>query len=361
MRHQTYEEAARDYLAKFRDLMQQPLDVNAVTGQGEMPVEFLVKRAEEIGGISTKMIALARAYFDSADPAVREGISGHFVDQASVELLLGTELMQRTEARENGPAPLAAQRATQNAALREAISAAEKSTSIPVTRGLPASISYRTTESANPDEAAIELISAVISTSTGISRRVQELGAEIAFDLVQRTEWDEITRGTGLSDGEIVEFWADAPNPAGKLVVNVYQKIAALLDRGMETEVREKTGKWLYQIKQGHDIRCFDLLLPKPDAQGAIQNSIQRSGAAREIINQTSDLIKTVSDRFITLIARMRKLEDAIRLSKSVRLPQWSLTVVALQTTLLSALVFTGRQYVDGRVLGILRDRGFGS
>lgn len=319
--HQTYEEAARDYLAKFSNLMQQPLDVNAVTGQGEMPAEFLAKRAKEIARISTNMIRLANAYFDSADPAVREGITGHFVDQASVELLLGTELMQRTEARGTGPTLLAAERATQNAALREAISAAERSTSVPVAHGLPASVSYRSTESADPDEAAVELTSAVISTSTGISRRVQELGAEIAFDLVRRTGWDEVTRGACLSDGDIAGFWADALNPAGELALNAYRKIAALLDKSVEANVRETVTKWLDQVKQDNEAKSLDVLIPKSSPQGAIQSSIQRSGAAREIINQTSDQIKAVSDRFITLIGRMRKLEDALRLSRVVIFP----------------------------------------
>ena len=269
--HQTYEEAAWDYLAKFSNLMQQPLDVNAVTGQGEMPAEFLAKRAKEIAGISTNMIRLASAYFDSADQAVREGISGHFVDQASLELLLGTELMQRTEARETGPMPLAAERATQNAALREAISAAERSTSIPVTHGLPASVSYRSTESANPDEAAVELTSAVISTSAGISRRVQELGAEIAFDLVQRTEWDEVTRGIRLSEGDIVGLWTDALNPAGKLALSAYRKIAALLDKSVEAEVRE-TGKKQCTRQQFYDEiswrnPCFAVAAPPAQYQ----------------------------------------------------------------------------------------------
>jgi hypothetical protein len=359
MMHQTYEEAARDYLAKFSDLMQQPLDVNAATGQGEMPAELLLKRAEEIAGISTSMIGLARVYFDSTDPAVREGISGHFVDQASVELLLGTELMQRTEARETGPTPLAAERATQNAALREAISAAEKSTSIPVAQGLPAGVSYRITESANSDEAAVELSSAVISTASGISRRVQELASEIAFDLVQRTEWDDVTRGVRLSDGEIVQFWTGTVNPAGKLALNAYRKIAVLLDKSVDAEVRETVGRWLHQIRQSNETRSLDILLQKSYPQGSIQNSIQRCGAAREIINRTSDLIKTVSDRFITLIGRMRKLEDAVRLSKRVNLPQWSLTMVALQVTLLYALLCMGRQYVHERVQGILQERGF--
>lgn len=359
MTHQTYEEAARNYLAQFSELMQQPLDVNAITGQGEMPAEFLAKRAGEIARISTSMLGLASSYFNSADPAVKDGISGHFVDQASAELLLGTEWMQRTGAREIAPAPLAAERATHSAALRESISAAEKSTSIPVAQGLPASVSYRITESANPDEAAIELTAAVTSAASGISSRVQELGSEIAFDLVQRTEWDEVARGAGLSDRDIVGFCTDALNPAGKLVLTAYRKISALLEGDKQAEMREAVGKWLHQIKQNHEIRFSDVLLQKACPQGSIQNSIQQSGAAREIINQTSDLIKTLPDRFIVLVARMRKLEDAIRLSKVVRLPQWSVTIVALQVTLLSALICTGRQYQHERVQGILRDRGF--
>jgi hypothetical protein len=359
MSQQTYEEAARDYLAIFSDLTQQPLDVDSVTGQGEMPSEFLLKRADEIAGISASMIPLGRAYFDSADPAVRDGIYRHFIDQATVELLFGTELMHRAEARGNGPALPAAERATQNAALREAISAVKESISMRVGQGFPASMPHRITESADPDEAAAELTSAITSTSAGISRRVQEIGADIVFDLVHRTEWDEAARGVRLSDREVIGVWNDDQNPAGKLVLNAYRKIAAVTDTNVEAEVREWIEEWLHHVKQGVEIRSFDALLRKPSPQGGGQNSIRGAGAAFEIIKQTSDLIKSVFDRFIVLTGRMRKLGDAIRLSKAIKLPRWTQTMVVLQVTLLSALLSTGRRCIHDRVEGILRERGF--
>jgi hypothetical protein len=359
MVHQTYEEAARDYLAKFSELMQQPLDVNAVTGQGEMPAVFLAQRAEEIAGVSTSMIGLARIYFTSANPAEREGVSGHFVDQASAELLLATEWMQRTGAQETDLPHAAAERATQNAALREAINAAEQATSIPVIQGLPASVSYRTTESATADEAAAELAATVMSAVGGISSRVQELGAEIAFDLVQRKECDEVDRGACLSDRDIAGFCADALNPAGKLILTAHRKIAALSAEDGRAEVRHALPSWLHQIKRSNEIRFSDAVLQKACPHTSIEPGIQQSGAALEIINETSDLIKSISDNFIVLAARMRKLEDAIRLSRRVKLPQWSLTMVALQVTLLAGLICTGRRYLRERVQGTLRDRGF--
>jgi hypothetical protein len=75
------------------------------------------------------------------------------------------------------------------------------------------------------------------------------------------------------------------------------------------------------------------------------RNSEKR--AAPELINRASDVIRTYSDKFIILAGRMRKLEDAIRVSKSIQLPQLLPTVIALQVELLTVLVFAGRNYLD--------------
>ena len=187
----TYEHAAQEYRTKLRALIQLPQEMSPrstpAPGAVELPAEILIRRAEEIADISSRMIPLAQTFLNSADPVVREGICGHFIDQATVELLLAIELIQIAE-EETGKQCSAATRATHSAALREAISAADKSLAVPVAQGLPTVESYRATESATMEEAASALKQAVASTTSSISHRVQELGKDIAFDLVAGTQ-----------------------------------------------------------------------------------------------------------------------------------------------------------------------------
>jgi hypothetical protein len=68
-------------------------------------------------------------------------------------------------------------------------------------------------------------------------------------------------------------------------------------------------------------------------------------------------LIKALSDRFIVLVGHIRKLEDAIRLGKSIEIPQFRLVTIAYQVALLSALVYIGQDYIAYGLTGILREK----
>jgi hypothetical protein len=89
-------------------------------------------------------------------------------------------------------------------------------------------------------------------------------------------------------------------------------------------------------------------------------DGIQTSVVPPDSINKASDLIKVLSDKFIVLIGRMRKLEDAIRLGKSIDIPQFRLVTIAYQVALLSALVCTGQEYIANGLAGIPREKGIG-
>ncbi len=362
----TYEDAAQDYRAKLRALIQPPQEVSASStparGAVELPAEILIQRAEEIADISSSMIQLAQNYLDSADPFTREGICGHFIDQATVELLLATELIQATE-EDAGAQSTAAGRATHSAALREAISAADKSSSFPVTQGLPTGESYRATESTTLDEAASALKLAVATTASSISRRVHELGKDIAFDLIAGTQGTEVEQGASLSSKEIAELLESIGKaPAARILYGVHKRISALLSRDIELFARGKIRGWLAQIKQADKIELFDAQVEGlVDAEGlkkAVASAVESSAATIESINKTSDLIKAFSDKLMVLTGRMRRLEDAIRLCKLIRIAPLLLTMTALQIDLLAALVYAGHDYINKGLAGTLREHG---
>ncbi len=361
--HSTYEDAAREYRTKLRALIQLPQEVGPrsvpAPGPVELPDEILIGRAEEIADISSGMIPLAQSYLNSADPVIREGICGHFIDQATVELLLATELVQ-IAVEETGKQSSAATRATHSAVLRESISAADKSLAVPVAHGLPTVESYRATESATIEEAASALKQAVASTTSSISRQVQELGRDIAFDLVVGTQWIEVSQAAVLSSEEIAKRLESVPgSPAPGILFGVHTRISALLSRETEIEARAKIREWLSQIKQVEKIELFDTLVEGLfEAEGlkkAVASMIEQHSKMPESVNKASDLIKALSDKFIVLTGRMRKLEEAIRLGKLLQVPQFLMTMTALQVALLTALVYAGRHYVKSGVGGILR------
>lgn len=358
----TYEEAAREYLAKFTSLMQPQQDVAGATPRGalDLPSEVLVQRAEEISDTSERMFELAEGYLNSADPLVREGIRSHFIDQATIELLAGIELIKVGE--DKIPAPAAASIVTHSAALREAMSAVEKSSGAPITQGIPVAESYRASESATLNEAAAGLRLALESSLGNITHRVQDLGGDIAFDLAAKMQWTEVLEGAFLSVEEVaVLLESIGKGNAGKMLLHAYKKTTALLDDSISADARNTIRNWLDQIRQADRVDVFHRLvedLYKSEALKKSAAAVARSAATVESINKATDLIRALSDKCIVLIGRMKKMEDSIRLGKPIELPQFRSVMIAEQVALLAALVFCGRDYIHNGIAQILRENG---
>jgi hypothetical protein len=354
----TYEDAARDYLAKLNALIQ--LTQGRTQGR-DIDADEFISLAEEIAYISSGMILRAEKYLSHSDPLIQEGISCHFIDQATAELLLETALMQIVQEELTGIPPAAAIQATLSAAFREAVSAAEKSMAFPVTQGLLIGASYRITESSGFADASSAFKLAFGCTAGTISHRVQELGSDITIDVVSgaisaaaiheassQSPAENLLNSLGGIDRPLASKAALA---AGRILLNVYEKLAALSSRSAGTEVREKIGEWLEHIKQTGKIEIFGTLVENLYGLDGLTRFIERNSegpaAAPELIIRASDLIRTYSDKFIVLTGRMRKLEDAIRLGKLIQLPQVIPTVIALQVELLAALVCAGHGYIE--------------
>ncbi len=362
--YSTYEDAARKYLDRLIAVMQQLQDETPMDSRSadDLNPNLFIKLAGEIADLSASMILLAKKYQSDPDPLVQEGIFCHFIDQATTELLLETKLLQIVQEEQTGAPSAAAIQATHSAALREAINATEKSIGMPVAHGLAIGASYRITEASNIEEAASSFNVAFGCTANNISCRVQELGSDITMDLIAGTEWTSVIPGVSSSRSPAENFLIEmdksdgsiasgAAFTAGKMLLNVYEKIIALANRNVAIEIREKIGEWLKKIKQTGKIELFSDLVANLyglDARiRSMERSLQDSSIALESINRASDLVKTYSDKFIVLTGRMRKLEDAIRLGKLIQLPQFLPTIMDLQIELLSSLVYAGLDYIE--------------
>ncbi len=371
--YHTYEEATKDYLARFRALRDaRPAGNRAVTrGAADIPVETLIDHAEVIADISEKMAPLAQVYLQAPDPALREGISGQLLAQAAAELQVATELMQIAASETAGPpsaaerAPRGITRAARGASLREAIDNMEKAMAKTVSAGLVAPSKARRAPKAadTPETAKKALQQAATVTASAISQRVVEVGGDLAFKLVFKTEWSAVMESAGLLSKDIAKVFdrvkegasaliQHAISTATRTVLNVYDKILALLGREVEGEARKRIKAWLDEIQKTGKIELFEKLvgkLYKVDAlDAALPGWLAKTAAGVEVINATAITVAALSDKFTVLVGRINTIGDVIGLSKFVQaqFPQVLAVVTALRVALLAVLVYAGYDYI---------------
>jgi hypothetical protein len=364
--YQTYEEAARDYRAQFATLLDVPEGVEATTtrGAGDVPAELLIDRADEIAEVSANMVALSRSYFEAENFASREGISAQFIVQASAELQLATELLQLAVDEQSEQTVAATTRAARGTALRDIITTLEKSMQIPVMAGLAATITQTRSAATQPtttDEAKKALQTAVDQSTATISQRVRELGGDITFDLVSSTAWEVVLVGASLVRKDIADRLNDLKEKAGILVsqavsvatktlLNVYDKILALLGKDGQDQARKQIKDWLESIEKQKAADLFEVLIDKLYRVRAFRTELAgwltRTTAQIDTINQTTESVSEVAGKFTVLVGRMGTLESALVFARLLKLPHILLIVAGLQIALLSVLVYAGYDYI---------------
>jgi hypothetical protein len=371
--YQTYEEATQDYLARFRALRDAPpAKSRAITrGAADIPVETLIERASEIADVSASMVPLAKGYLEAPDPVVREGISGQLLAQAAAELQVATELLQIAAGEAAGPAapgtraPRGATRAARGANLREAIEGMEKAMAEPVSAGLvaPRRVRRGVRAADTPDAAKKALQQAATVTSGAISQRVVEVGGDLAFDLVFKTEWTAVIESAGLLSKDIANLLDRVKEGASaliqrvmtvatKTVLNVFDKILALLGNDVEDEARRRIKEWLEQIQKAGKIALFEQLVGKlyrvDQLQAVLPAWLEKTTAEMGKINATTTDISALSDKFTVLIGRLNTVGDVIGLAKfiQVQFPQVLVAVTAIRVVLLAVLVYAGYNYI---------------
>ncbi len=365
----SYEQAAADYVAQFDAVLQVPPGTPAAArrGAGEVPVETLVQRADQIADISARMIPFARAYLDSPDVTLREGISGQLLAQAAAELEIASELLKITQETE-GAGPIAKTRAARTADLQKAVQGVQEAMKAPPSAGLvSAEIKTRAASAATtPEEAKTALQETAETSVAAISLRVRELGGDIAFDLVIKTQWvavldgakllnkdlaaklDTLKQGASVLIGQIVGVVA-------KTLLNVYEKLQALLGKDAEDQARKKIQEWLEKIKKDEKIDLFEKLVDGLYGVDAFKKEIAgclaKTTATLDVLNTTNDEVGAVAEKFKVLAGYMGTLEDIVVAAKFIQLPQVLATVAGIQVLLLAFAVYAGYDYIGYKPL----------
>jgi hypothetical protein len=375
MEHQTYrtyEEAANGYVTKFRLLRDLPPAPSAAVtrGAGEIPAEALIGLADEIADISASMVTLAKERLAASDVMTREGINAQLISQATAELQVATELLQITEESTTDQPRRPATRAAHGTALREAIDALEQAMAIPASQGLPPSGRRTRAGAMSPAtlDQAKDALKHTVSTTTGaITQRVRELGGDIAFDLVTGTEWTAVIEGVSLLNKDIANLletvrqgvgalFARAVAAAGRTLLNVYDKIMAVLGKDVENKARKQVQEWMERIKKDQKVELFDALVGHLYQVDALQHELDERlampAAQLGVLNQASEAVNALSEKFIILAGHMNTLERGLRLAKLIKIPQVLVIVAGLQVALLAAVVYTGYDYIGYQELG---------
>jgi hypothetical protein len=236
---------------------------------------------------------------------------------------------------------------------------------MPVSAGLatPAMLRSSSTVEDTPQQAKQALQSATIVTAGAISQRVVEIGGDLAFNLVFKTEWTAVIQSAGLLSKDIArlldqlkegvgELIQRAITTATKTVLNVFDKILALLGKDVENQARKQIQEWLGEIQKVGKIELFEQLVgklyKKDKLEKALPGWMEKTTAEVDKINATSKDVSALSDKFNVLVGRINTVGDVIGLAKYIQtqFPQVLVISTALRVALLAVLVYAGYDYI---------------
>jgi hypothetical protein len=220
-----------------------------------------------------------------------------------------------------------------------------------------------------PEQAKEALQQAASVTVSGIARHVQDLGGDIALNLILNTEWTAVLEGVTLLRKDVAEkldrvkedvsaFFERAVATATKTLLNAYDKILVLMGKDLEAEARKKVREWLEQLKEKESIDVFDAMVNKLYKVDIFEETLggwlSATGVAVDVLDQTATEVTALSNKFAVLIERMSALETILVLAKGIKIPQVLLVVSATQIALLAVVVYAGYDYVGGEAPGFL-------
>lgn len=365
-----YEQAAQELLDGYDELLLAPRGAP----EGVPPAEQLVHAAGRITTASPILTAQAAGLLAEGSSLEREGASGQLIAQASAELHLAAELLRYSMATPADSGGMT--RAARGTALRQVGVGLREAMSVPASAGLAPFVPTLRRAGPLPQDAqaAAELLRrSVTQANRAISRQVVDLGGEIAFDLVMQTRWAAVLDGASLLRGDAASkldevrkglggLAEQAAATAEKALLNVYDKVLALLGKDMEDSARKQVRTWLEKIKEDGKIELLSELVDKfyrvDVFHGELEGWIAGSTVPAQKVGETAGEVDEVAQKFIVLSGRVKAFENAVGLAKLTGIPQVLMVVAGLQVGLLAVMIYAGYDYIgfkQGKFLNIIR------
>lgn len=364
----SYEAAVSDYLAQFQALLEPPTAATGpmTRGASAPPTDVLVERAAALADISAEMIPLAADYLTASDPSLREGISAHLLAQAAAEMQVATELLQIAAGEMPGVAVPAARGAQPEARgdLREVIASMEQVLRAPLgARPAVPQMATRGAAVTDPEQAKQGLQAAAKATTTAISQQVVKVGGDLAFNLVFKTQWTAVINSAGMLNKDVARQLENikaganaaaqrAATVASKTLLNVFDKVLALLGQDGQTVARKQVQAWLDDIQKSGKIELFAQLVGKlyraDDLVAVLPDWLQSSTVEVDVLNATTTQVTALSEKFTVLVEQVNKLGDVIGWAKFLepQVPQLLAVCTAIRLSLLAVLVYAGYDYI---------------
>ncbi len=255
-------------------------------------------------------------------------------------------------------------------AMQQMVQSLHKAMDVPPARALAPAAPARRGAAAAP--AGIELAKAAlreaaISSVTAISDRAQALGEAVAVDLITQTEWRAVVSGAAMINKEIAAKLESLKKGVGALIeravaaatktlLNVYDKLLALLGKDAENQARQKVQGWLEEIKRDGKVDLLGKLLARLYRITAFRATLDEWLAAApadvDKVNGATSAVQAVPAKFATLAGYLQTVEDAVTLAKRfVKLPQVLAVAAGIQVLLLTVIVYSGYDYIGYREL----------
>ena len=135
-----------------------------------------------------------------------------------------------------------------------------------------------------------------------------------------------------------------------KTLINVYDKILALLGKDVADQARQQVQEWLEKIKQEGKIELFDQLVTSlyhlKDFKQELENWLNSTTVEVKQINATTEAVRELSVKFPILVGRMKKISDIAGLARFIKIPLLLVAITGIQAALLAALVASGYDYI---------------
>src|SRR5262249_50253251 len=144
---------------------------------------------------------------------------------------------------------------------------------------------------------------------------------------------------------------------AVKTLLNVFDKIMALLGKDVEDKARKQIRDWLEKIKKEQKVDLLDALVDQLYGRAAFEKALdgwlEKTSADADIVNQTASAVREVPTKFAVLAGYLGTAENAVVLAKRfLKFPQVLAVAAGIQVALLAVVVYSGYDYIGYRELG---------
>jgi hypothetical protein len=391
MTNPTYQDAVTEYNSILKGLYAPepgaPKKRGAKRGAAGVEPDVLAQRADEFAAASVNVADMTGVYLNDANPQIRQAAEYRMLLQANAEMEVAYTLFQAAEVEIYGPQEGVKRSVRGPSTAQAALANALES---PLEAGLEPFIEMskkRGTRSKDPVKARKDLLDQAAFTLDTVASLASTTSSQ-ALDALFKLDPDLLKRAIAPINKEIseaVEKAAEKINEkikallraAVRLLLQVYDRILALIGKDAEETARKKVKDWVDELrtdhkKKGDEPKLAEKLVKQVYIVDAINGEVtgwmKDTKAGLDEINKATDAIEALAagfekkaeqiQSFLKLLASVPKVTTGIAAAVAQFQPQWVPAIAAavpvvealrgaVTLGLLGYTLFTGYDHVD--------------